>query len=125
MVKNLGNTFVAGLGSASDAGNAFTDSFTESMTKEKNSRIARDALRDLMLFNNALESELQAINAAAQKGSTVDAELLRKMTTVKEKYNYAMSGFKAFDDEMERFALTSLADAIQDLMFYLHNRKRH
>lgn len=106
-------------------GKKFTEGFAESIGKEKNSRIARDALRDLMLFNNALETEMQSIMSSAQKGAKIDPMLVDKMTTVKDKYNYAMTGFKAFDDDMERYALTSLADAIQDLMFYLHNRKKH
>lgn len=106
-------------------GKKFADNFAESIGKEKNARIARDALRDLMLFNNALESEMQSMMSAVQKGAQLDHLMFDKMTVVKDKYNYAMSGFKAFDDEMERFALTSLADAIQDLMFYLHSRKKH
>lgn len=106
-------------------GKKFAENFAETIGKEKNARIARDALRDLMLFNNALESEMQQMMSAMQKGAQLDAQLLDKMTTAKEKYNYAMTGFKAFDDEMERYALTALADAIQDLMFYLHSRKKH
>jgi hypothetical protein len=109
----------------SPAGKNFAQEFADTMSKEKDARIARDALRDLMLFNNSLESEMQRINATAENGGVHDAKLMSKMALVKEKYNYAMSGFKAFDDEMERFALTSLADAIQDLMFYLHNKRSH
>ena len=106
-------------------GKKFSGSFASSTGKEKNERIARDALRDLMLFNNTLETELQSLKLSAQKDASTDQLLIDKMTFVKEKYNYAMAGFKAFDDEMERFALTALADAIQDLMFYLHKRKKH
>lgn len=92
---------------------------------EKKARIAKESIRDLMLFNNELESELHKLMMAMDKGQEVDHELIDKMTAAKEKYNYAMSGFKSFDDEMQRYALTSLADAIQDLMFHLHQGKRH
>ena len=91
--------------------------------EERHTRIAREALRDLMQFNNALESEMHAMMAAVSKGSWLDHALLDKMNVVRKKYGYAMSGFKSFDDEMQRFALTALADAIQDLMFYLHTRR--
>lgn len=104
-------------------GKKFTDSFANTIGKEKTARIARDALRDIMLFNNALETEMQTLMSAVNKGAALDHQLLDKMTIVKEKYNYAMTGFTAFDDEMQRYALTALADAIQDLMFYLHRRK--
>lgn len=106
-------------------GKKFADNLAESVGKEKNARIARDALRDLMLFNNALESEMHNMMLSVQKGVKLDQQLVDKMTVVKDKYNYAMTGFKAFDDEMQRFALTALADAIQDLMFYLHGRRKH
>lgn len=113
------------LSSAPAFGKKFSEDFAETIGKEKNARIASEALRDLMLFNNALESELQQMMSAMQKGAALDHQLLDKMSAAKDKYNYAMSGFKAFDDEMQRFALTSLADAIQDLMFYIHSRKKH
>lgn len=106
-------------------GKKIAQDFSDTLGKEKHIRIAHDAVRDLMLFNNALETEVQSMMVAAQKGARLDQKLLDKMTIVKEKYNYAMSGFKAFDDDMQRYALTALADAIQDLMFYLHNKRKH
>ncbi|MDE3015860.1 MAG: hypothetical protein KGI29_02940 [Pseudomonadota bacterium] len=93
------------------------------LTRDKDTVAARDSLRDLMLFNNALQSEMKLLSDAADKGASVDAKLLDMMGSVKAKYNYAMSGFKAFSDEMERQALTALADAIKDLMFYIYNKR--
>jgi hypothetical protein len=82
--------------------------------------IARESIRDLMLFNNALESERKRLEELQKKGKLIDPLLIQKMTAVKEKYNYAMSGFKAFDDDMTRYALLALADAIGELMRYMH-----
>jgi hypothetical protein len=99
--------------------------FAETIGREKDERIARESLRDLILFNNALEMEMKNMLAAAQKGAALDDDMMGKMTSVKDKYNYAMSGLTAFDDETERCAFLALADAIQDLMAYLHLKRRH
>jgi hypothetical protein len=99
--------------------------FADLVGKEKYDRIARDSLRDLMLFNNALESEMHTLRLAEQKGGKIDQQLMQKMHFAQDKYNYAMSGFKAFDDDMQRYALIALADAIQDLMIYFNSKRSH
>ncbi|MCE2926551.1 MAG: hypothetical protein LW823_02745 [Rickettsiales bacterium] len=106
-------------------GKRFGDGFTETISQEKNRRIASESLRDLMLFNNALETEIRKITSEMDKGRSIDQKMLDLMCGVKEKYNYAMSGMKALDEDMERYALCALADAIQDLMYYVHNHRKH
>jgi hypothetical protein len=116
---------VASTQPAEKAGNAAYKGFSDTIGREKCQRQAKECLRDLMLFNNALESELQSLGSARARGAAVDSGLLEKMALVKDKYTYAMTGLRAFDDEMQRFALSALADAIQDLMFYVHNRRKN
>lgn len=99
--------------------------FADHIGQEKDQRIARQSLRDLMLFNNALESELKHLHTQEKSGAQLDKKLIEKMQLVKEKYTYAMSGFKAFDDDMQRSALTALAESIKDLMIYLNARRSH
>ncbi len=101
------------------------DGFSETISQERHARVARDSMRDLMLFHNALESEIQALQSLADKGQPIDKKLLSLMSGVKEKYDYAMSGLKTLHADLECFALCSLADSIQDLMCYVHNRKKH
>lgn len=95
----------------------------ESIGDQKDERIIRESLRDIMLFNNALESEMKNMMVAVHSGKPLDHDLFDKMTRVKEKYNYAMSGLKAFNDEMQRIAFVALADAIQELMVLIHTRR--
>lgn len=85
-------------------------------------RIARNALRDLMLFHNAIQGELQKMRIEAKNGGKIDSVLYEKMLRVQNSYDYAMTGFKAFDDEMERVALLSLSEAIEDLMQFMKDR---
>ncbi len=103
----------------------FAAHVAQTANREKNQRIARDALRDLMMFSNLLESDLQQLVSMADKGQPVDTRLVALMSSVRDKYHSAMSGLKTLNDEMESYAMTSLADAIQDLMYYLHQRKEH
>ena len=84
--------------------------------------LARNALRDLMLFNNAIQGEMQKMRSEAKKGVLIDSALYEKMLRVQNSYDYAMTGFKAFDDEMERAALTSLSEAIDDLLKFIKDR---
>jgi hypothetical protein len=98
--------------------------FPETIIKEKHQRVATEAMRDLMLFNNALESEIRRFTSAMDHGRDFDTKMLALMSVAKERYNYAMSGFNSFEEAMQRYALCMLADAIQDLMFYVHNRRK-
>jgi hypothetical protein len=104
-------------------GKKLTTGFAEATSREKNDRIARESLRDLMLFNNSLEIEMKNMTLASRNGMAPDQELFNKMSAVQEKYHYAMSGLKVLDDDNERCAFISLADAIQDLMTYIHQRR--
>lgn len=106
-------------------GKKFVHGITDGYAGYKNERVAQDAIRDLMLFSNVLEAEMKKMVERAQKGGEMDHQLYSKMTLVKEKYAYAMSGLKAFDDTMERMAMMSLADAIQDLMMMMHSKRGH
>ena len=109
----------------SEFGKKNPQGFTGIVGREKYERIAHDGLRDFMLFNNALESEMHALRLAEKNGHEIDRKLMGIMRAVQEKYHYAMSGFNAFDDDMQRYAMIALADAIQDLMIYLGSRRNH
>lgn len=80
---------------------------------------ARDALRDLMRFYFALQNEMALVSA----GSDADTDLMDMMKSVDRKYQRVMKGFESFNDEMQRHALISLADALKDMMFYIYNKR--
>ena len=116
---------MAELDIASRFGKKISEQLGHSAVQPSNDHLARHALRDLMLFNNAVESELKTLREHERTGNKPDTSLMEKMQRVKDKYNYAMSGFKAFDDETQRSALSALADAISDLMVYIQARRSH
>jgi len=98
---------------------AFEARFTEAAIHDKNQRIARDAQRDLMIFSNMLESELQRMRSQADKGEEIDQKLLELMISVRDKYRYATSGLSTLKNDMGIYSMISLADAIQDLIYHL------
>lgn len=92
---------------------------------ERHARVARDSLRDLIMFNRTLEEETHRLLAEKKKGATIDQELLSKMTAAKDTYLGAMQALKESGDERSANAMIILADAIQDLMAYIHIERRH
>ena len=116
---------MADLDTATQFGKKISEQLGRHSMQPTNDHLARHALRDLMLFNNAVESELKTLRERERTGTKPDASLMEKMQHVKDKYNYAMSGFKAFDDDMQKNALAALADAISDLMLYVQARRSH
>ena len=82
---------------------------------------AQAIIRDLMMFSNALQTEMYKLRGDAARGIDIDHALYEKMFQVQNKYDYAMTGFKAFDDETERRALKALSESIEDLMLYMNN----
>lgn len=93
--------------------------FAPALVQNKHAARAHDALRDLMRFHQALQAEMASLGAAAE----ADARLLEMMAAVNVKYQCAMQGLETSSDEAERHALTSLADAIKDMMFYIYNKR--
>lgn len=84
---------------------------------------AKNIIRDIMMFSNALQTEMHKLRGDAARGLEIDHALYEKMFQVQNKYDYAMTGFKAFDDETERRALKALSESIEDLMLYMNGGK--
>ena len=98
--------------------------FAHAAVSEKHERVARQSLHDIIVFYQALEKEIQAILAKKAKGVEYDAELLERMSVVKEKYHLAMDGFLELSENEQRHVLMVFADSIQDLMKYVHGRRK-
>ena len=96
----------------------------ESIGSQADEKLVRQSLRDIMMFHNALETEMRNMLTDVRGGKPLDRDLFDRMTEVKEKYNYAMSGLKAFNDEMQRLAFVALAASIQELMVFIQARRR-
>jgi len=97
--------------------------FSETLDEEKNKRIAQESLRNIVVFYKALEDEMQRMMAADKKGTPLDKELFARMVTVKEKYLQVMHALQE-DEDRVRHALIVFADAVQDLMTYMHKQRK-
>lgn len=100
-----------------------TYGLTTAAVTPQDQAIAKNLLRDLMMFNNSLQAEMYKLRSDAAKGINIDHALYEKMFQVQNKYDYAMTGFKAFDEETEKRALKALSESIEDLMLYMNNGK--
>ncbi len=98
--------------------------FSKAIGDEKNERIARASLGSMQVFDRSLEQELKLIEARRGRGEPVDEEMANKMKIVTKQFRNVMEGFSHLSDDSQRHALIVYADAVQDLIAYLH-RKRH
>ena len=97
--------------------------FAASISLDKHERVARRSLQDIIIFYQAVEAEMQRMEAEEAKGNAIDSKLFARMTAVKEQYKRVMSGFLELDDNEQRHALITFSDTIQDLIKYIHMRK--
>src|SRR5688500_1776113 len=84
--------------------------FAEVVAKEKVNSVARKALHDLIVFNDAIEEEIQQLQASAAQGHGIDSDLLAKTMLIKEKYLSLLASFERADDQQEHLALVVYAD---------------
>jgi hypothetical protein len=99
--------------------------FVESLGNERYGSRARKALHDMIVFNEAVEEEMQVMLGASSEGRAVDHDMLSKMVAVREKYFAMLEGFKSFDYQREHLALVIYADAVQDLIQQINKQKKH
>ena len=93
---------------------------------DRHARIARTSLHNLIVFHEMLEDEMRSMaSERAAQGSGFDSALFDKMAVVKEKYLHVMAGLSGDDYQRERHALIDFADAVQDLMAFVHKRRDH
>ncbi len=96
--------------------------FAEELAGERNTRIAREYLSDLMVFHAQLEDEIQAVLAREEHRG---GELLARMVSAKETYLQMMHSLKHADHERQSHAMTIFADAVQDLIASMQKEWRH
>ena len=99
-----------------------TTTFSQAVSHEKNERIARASLSDIMLFQKSVDEEIKRLTDAQTAGAVIDKELFTKMLGVKSEYQKMMDGFIDLDDDRQRHALIVYADAVQDLITHLHRQ---
>jgi len=97
--------------------------FSETLNEEKDKRIAQEFLHDIVISYKTLEDEMQRMMAADKKGESLDKQLFAIMVTVKEKYMQALHALRENEDRA-RHALIAMADAVQDLMTYMHRQRK-
>jgi hypothetical protein len=96
--------------------------FTESVNLQKSDRLARESLRELMYFGEALDNEISRMQASE---SASDPQMLHYMTASKAYFNDAMQAMRHSSGEAGRLALIKFADSVQDLMGYIHKMRLH
>lgn len=102
-----------------------TGTFSDVVRTEKNERIARGALQNLVRFGDTLESEIFEFQMDRENGKPIDDELLEKMLIVRVKYHVVMNGLMELDETSERHALLAFADAAHDMMKFMHRYRTH
>jgi hypothetical protein len=100
-------------------------SFSRTLNQEKHERIARHSLHDLVLFHEALETEIERVRALDRGNSDYIPELLEKMLIIQKQYHIVMQGFRELTAEQEQHALICFADAVLDLMKLIHKKRGH
>jgi hypothetical protein len=98
--------------------------FTQAIASEKSERVARRSLHDIVVFHQAIEADMQRMLEAKANGSGFDTDLFERMAVVQEHYKRVMTGFLELDDNSQRNALITFADTIQDLLKYIHIRRK-
>ena len=97
-----------------------TTGFSKAISHEKNERVARASLNDILVFQKSVEKEMKKLTEKLQNGTDVDKVLLHKMRVVEEQYLNVLDGFRQHDDNSQKHALIVYADAVQDLISHLH-----
>jgi hypothetical protein len=99
--------------------------FSESVNLQKNDRMARDSLRELLRFNEALDNEIARLKTDVMSHSETDAQMLRYMVTSKGLFETAMQTMRTKNGDQGRLAFIQFADSVQDLMGYIHKMRLH
>lgn len=95
--------------------------FTDSINNQKNDRLARESLQELLSFNEALEHEI----ARLKNSKSVDQQMLQYMNNSKSLFDAAMEAMRTQSGEQGRLALIQFADSVQDMMGYIHKMRLH
>lgn len=107
---------------ANDNTTGNSSGFSQAINHEKNERVARTSLSDIMVFQKTLEEEIKYFIEEEAKGVKGDKELFAKMMAVKKAYQKILTSFAKLDNDGQRHALIVYADAVQDFITRL-NRK--
>lgn len=94
-----------------------------SLLAQKNDRAAREALSSLIELDDMLSQEMQRFKLLSKNGTAIDQEKWNRMASVREKHAAIMEGLRTQDHTAARHLLIVYADAVQDLMSYIHGKK--
>ena len=97
--------------------------FTHVIASEKHEREAQRSLQDIVAFYQHIDKSMRKMLQEQSKGKVIDQDLFDRMVMVQDHYKKVMKGFLELDSNSQRHALISFADAIQDLLKYIHMRK--
>lgn len=97
--------------------------FTNVIASEKHERAAQRSLHEIIVFYQSVAKEMQRMLQDKAKGQAIDMDLFACMENVQKQYKNVIKGFLEKDDNGQRDALITYADAIQDLMKQMHMRK--
>ena len=94
-----------------------------SRSDTRHERAARAALQELVCFYDALGDEMKRLRECERAGAAVDGALYAYMQKVDAAYLQVMQGLETFHPDRERHALIVFADALQDMIGFIHHRR--
>ena len=95
--------------------------FPESVNLQRNDRLARDSLRELLRFQESVDNEILRLKAH----TSADLQMLHYLTTTKSLFEAALQAMRTQNGEVGRLAFIQFADSVQDLMGYIHKMRLH
>jgi len=98
-------------------------SFAQVAASDNYERIARRSLQDIVIFYQAVKTEMQRMLADKSKGIPYDVEVLDRMSVVENQYKRVVTGFLELDDKSQHHALITFSDVVQDLIKCIHMRR--
>lgn len=98
--------------------------FPEFVNQQKNDRVARESLQELLRFNDALDSEINRLKQNTNN-TEIDVQMLQYMTTSKSLFENAMQSMRIKNGDQGRLAFIQFADSVQDMMGYIHKMRLH
>ena len=101
--------------------------FSQAISQEKNERIARTSLNDIMVFQKSLEEEMARLTEEEARGDVIDTEFFNKIVLTKNEYQKLLASFTAMDTDGHQghSALIAYADTVQDIISHLHCKHTH
>lgn len=99
--------------------------FSETVSHERHHRTAMTGLHDIIVFSKAVKKEMDIIENDVARGGNLDRDLYRRMVAVDEAYQSVMAGFMNLNDDDQRHLLIVYADAVKDLMGYVHHMRKN